>query len=269
MEKVVNAQSTTEQFISAGEIDALLTASAINQELERYGSGQILPEVLDRAKKIFAILLVLGRLETLKQMLKSGLNDNDLPFQLSRHQEKNQRFSEFFLNFVEWDVKTQELFMNTQWTFLAPVFRDGEHQKLENDLRLPFINKKLLGSGSYGRVYSVTIPSECFSFKLLEAHSSTKVSLRLGDDLTRGLMQRHKGHVFAVKHFTQDTKEENSPTFKSELAVMKSIQSSEISHITRFYLIFPLAEKDLSNSGHIHDRLRPRLSGALTRWLAS
>ena len=175
LEKIVNAENAEEQFIPAGDIHAVLTAGSVKQELQRYKMERLLPEVFTQAKRLFAILLVIGRLDALRRMVKAGLSDADLPLTMYGYLEKNQPHSDFFSSFVEWNIKAHERFVGTQWTFLAPIFKDGEHQKLDDSARLPFTNTKLLGNGSYGEISRITIHGDHYEFQMPKVQLAMKV----------------------------------------------------------------------------------------------
>ena len=69
------------------------------------------------------------------------------------------------------------------------------------------------------------------------------------------MLMQSQDHVFAVKEFTQDTKEANSRIFKNEKAILSSMRSSDVDRVIRilasfehrgnYYMILPLAKGNL------------------------
>ena len=65
-------------------------------------------------------------------------------------------------------------FFKFQWTMFAPVFSEGEHLKLDFDVRLLFIETESI---AYGGVHRVTIHSDHETFDRLRSPTQQKVSL--------------------------------------------------------------------------------------------
>lgn len=175
--RMITAHAVDVQFIPAGDMHAVFTADAVRQVLKRYNLEHLFPEVFNYAKKIFGILVMIDRMDYLVQIVKAGLRDSDLPLATYDYLESNQPFSGFFSNFVEWDTETPGLFMNHQWKFLAPIFMDGEHQKLEDSATLPFIKIEPLGSGSYSKVYRIEIHGDHYNFNMPRFQDNMNVSI--------------------------------------------------------------------------------------------
>lgn len=174
--RVQKVLETDEQFIPAGDLDKVLTGQAIKMELQSQGLGDVSKYVFRHAKRIFAILLVIRKLDALKDLIEESLGDEVLPIAVSVDGlPKDKKLQSAF---SEWDLDTRKQFADFQWTLLAPVFSEGMHLKLHDDARLPFIRTEPIANGAYGGVHSVEIHCNHSSFMKFESPMSTEVSLK-------------------------------------------------------------------------------------------
>ena len=144
-----------DQFIPAGDLSEVLTSHAIEGELKSYGLKHLSSFVFLRARKIFAILLVIGKLDALQDLIKEEIGDELLPLAISATNSLED--NKLPPAFSKWDFDTKQRFFEVQWTLLAPVFLRGKHLKLDDDARLPFTHTEPIANGAYGGVHSVEI----------------------------------------------------------------------------------------------------------------
>lgn len=176
LRKVKRVFDTDENFIPAGDFEQVLTCRAIKAELQSHGLEDLYSFVYKRAKKIFAILLVICKLDALHDFVKEDLGDELLPVADSALESlSDERLQAAFSN---WDLDTRKQFSEVQWTVLVPVFSEAEHLKLDDNARLPFIETNTIASGSFGSVHRVEIHSDHDNFVKLESPSSKWVRLR-------------------------------------------------------------------------------------------
>ena len=113
--------------------------------------------VFPRATKVFAILLVIHRLDLIRDLVKSGVGDEHLPLQVLN--VTMSKDNALHLASLKWDIATKEHFYKFQWTVLAPKFLEREHLCFDDDAIIPFIETKPIASGGFGGVHKVKIHS--------------------------------------------------------------------------------------------------------------
>ncbi len=186
--KLQNVLGTDDQFIPAGDLDEVLTSHAIEDELESYGLNHLSSIVFLRARKIFAILLVIGKLDALQDLIKEEIGDVLLP--LANSATNSLEDNKPPLAFSKWDSDTRQRFFEIQWTLLAPVFLEGKHLKLDDDARLPFTHTEPIANGAFGGVHSVEIHRDhARFFEDFGSPVNQKVSLILQSDCRWSIMK--------------------------------------------------------------------------------
>jgi hypothetical protein len=130
-----SAQTEQAPFVPIDAVDRLVTADAIKRALAPpavYGlppTEDVISKILRKAKRLFAILTYIDRLDQLQVILEKHWSDAELPItalNISRLSLENDRF---FL----------DQFQEKQYLFLAPVFtRLGEHIEVLPRSPLPF-----------------------------------------------------------------------------------------------------------------------------------
>ena len=177
--KFENVFDTDEHFIPAGDLEQVLTGHAIKAELQRHGLEDLYPFVCQRAKKLFAILLVIRKLDALQNLIKEDLGDELLPVVDSALESlTDERLRAAFSG---WDLDTRKGFFEMQWTVLVPVFFEAEHLKLDDNARLPFIKTNRIASGGFGSVHRVEIHRDHEKFEKFGSPTSEKVGLWTSD----------------------------------------------------------------------------------------
>lgn len=132
----------------------------------------LVDEIFQHAKKIFAILVLMGDPRTIRPMLKIGLTDEYLPLS---YQETNDRTRSTILVSMK-DGKQFNLsgiftppklraFHGGQWAVQAPIFDTyGQHFVLEAKCPLPLTTCGKMGDAP-GQVYKATIHSAHFRIR--------------------------------------------------------------------------------------------------------
>jgi hypothetical protein len=161
----------TQYFLPEGVLEGLLSERAVTGVLEPYKSKlQIdIPElthfVQKKAKKMFAILVYIQKAILIQDFYKNKLTDESLPLQYqSGNNEHTSEYNTRARNRIlqslseglkgldidrdtfrprKWSEITTEDFCNIhQWTFLAPVFKEGKFRyQFHEHIRMPFLKK--------------------------------------------------------------------------------------------------------------------------------
>lgn len=226
---------TDERFIPAGDLEQVLTSHAIKAALQSHGLEDLYSFVYQRAKRTFAILLVVRKLDALQDLIREDWGDEFLPVvDAALISRSDKRLPAAF---SEWDLDTRKRFSDIQWAVLVPVFSEAQHLKLDDNARLPFIKTDMIASGAFGTVSCVEIHRDHEQFEKFESPTN------------------EKGRVYALKQFSQVKAHDNRRAFDRELAVLRSLRSSGHDHIMgywasfeqqgRYSIIFPLAEENL------------------------
>ncbi|KAL9071967.1 MAG: hypothetical protein Q9161_003899 [Pseudevernia consocians] len=179
--KLQKVFDTDEQFLPASDLDEILTSHAIEGELLSHGLEDVSSFVFRRAKKIFAILVVIRQLDVLQDLIKEELGDELLP--LANPATSSLEDNKLRSALSKWDLDTIKGFFEFQWTLLSPIFSEGKHLKLDDDAILPFIKSEPIANGAYGGVHCVEIHSDHEIFEKLRSPTSQKVSLRSPEQL--------------------------------------------------------------------------------------
>ena len=177
--KFEKVYDTDEHFIPAGDLEQVLTGHAIKAELQRHDLKDLLPFVCQRAKKFFAILLMIRKLDALQNLFKEDLGDEILPVVDSALESLTD--ARLRAAFSGWDLDTRKELSETQWTVLVPVLFEAEHLKLDDNARLPFIKTDEIASGRFGGVHRVEIHRDHEQFEKLGSPTSLKVGLWTSD----------------------------------------------------------------------------------------
>jgi hypothetical protein len=148
-----------QRFLPLDALDAIITAERLDAALpavSSFTSSKSTKNIARHARKVFAILLLIGEPLSIRDLLKQGLRDQDLP--LSAGVESKMRGSLTATDgrmFKAWKTaaKASE-FLEKQWLVQAPVFGTaGQHFKLDNKCAMPFIDADEIATGSFGRVF--------------------------------------------------------------------------------------------------------------------
>lgn len=133
-----------------------------------------LPEkILQQAKMVFAILVLMGEPRAINGLLQEGLTDEHLPLQakkVNNHNVVESVHGKIFKSFDAWGNEARvEEFLDKQWLVQAPVLDPtGEHIVLDPKCALPFkcIDQKA-ERGALSIVYKGTLhPAHQKGFKV-------------------------------------------------------------------------------------------------------
>ncbi|KAL8785702.1 MAG: hypothetical protein Q9195_008525 [Heterodermia aff. obscurata] len=243
--KCQDSSDTAECFIASSDLEELLTKHAIEEELQRCKVEVPSSSVFPQATKVFAILLVIHRLDLIGDLLKSGVGDEHLPLQaLNVTQSRDNALHSASL---KWDVDTTRRFRNSQWIVLAPTFVEKEHLCLDDNARIPFIETKPIASGGFGGVHKVKIHSAHNNFG---GPDNKGVSLACSRNVISA--ESPQANEYAVKQFVGQDAASSQRAFNHELSILKSLNHDHIvtllgsfQYRNLYSMIFPLAREDL------------------------
>ncbi|CAI0642011.1 unnamed protein product [Colletotrichum noveboracense] len=223
------------RFLPCDVVDSIITRENLKDEISSGWKSRLsrddMPSKISRnGKKLFAILLIIGEKHKIKDLLKEGITDNDLPFSGStepnsggiRTSDPNKEVH----SFRQWEEAKTNLFLRSQWIVLAPVLEtDGATITVDPLCPLPFIK----GDTVHGPHHSIVYKSVLHS-----AHQ------------THHLPGRTTNLVVAVKQL------ENAIHFIKERKNLEDIRSLNHPHIIQhlncfdceksFFISFPWAE---------------------------
>ncbi len=143
-------------FIPFSELKKLFTRDKVYELLRQYDIhfhliNETVDRVLDGGLRTFAVLGAVQDIGSITRFIKedqfSGVSlDARLPLQ-------GTDISRYFSN-----PEKGKLFLRRQWSFLAPVFSENRScRKLDDRIILPFLHKKLVDKGGFGKVYRISV----------------------------------------------------------------------------------------------------------------
>jgi serine/threonine protein kinase len=158
--------------------DSGFTATAL-KFLHLSNDNQLPGRVVDRARRVFAILVLIGEADAIKPLLDDGLTDDQLPLRLDDEGSTPISRSGLALNsFAMMSEQRVIDFVDKQWTVLAPVFdASGQHAELDRRCPLPFEDTEQTGHESTRAIYKTKLhPAHYFGPNLFESmdHVATK-----------------------------------------------------------------------------------------------
>ncbi|RYC59326.1 hypothetical protein CHU98_g6896 [Xylaria longipes] len=131
-------------------------------------------------RKIFTILVLIEKADTIQEFLREGIHDGDLPlmklerdgkpgiFEFGRKSEEGKAAHSLkcFKGFSRMNFMN---FEDYQWAVLAPIFgrprpKDVRHYNLEDQTILPFIEEEEVSEGGFGRISRVKIHPDHHNF---------------------------------------------------------------------------------------------------------
>ncbi|KAK4458717.1 kinase-like domain-containing protein [Cladorrhinum samala] len=214
--------------------------------------------------KIFAILLLMGKPELIKDFLKEGLCDDDLPFEKvdpdiettrikfwlrpKRNGNKDQRPVPAFIR--RWPASYLGPFADFQWSVLAPFLQTDEQQWREpfpDDTILPFTSEQRLHGGTKNRpeILKVEIHPEHHDF-----------------DKTN--------NIFVIKKISID----HEKVFLQELRVLNRLKHDHViglfaayQHRQHYLMVLPCAKCNLAEYWE-KENTRPVQNHATLAWIA-
>jgi hypothetical protein len=149
------------RYVPCNEFDLLITEGTVKSELIRAGmqseiTTHLIRYILDHAKKIFAVLVMIDEPQWIKELVIEGMQDTDLPIgteAIIRDEQVHHIVCSFYPDSETLDKRHSwatlqgkrllavDRFCSYQWRFLAPVFTSGSYKYfLHPDCPLPFIH---------------------------------------------------------------------------------------------------------------------------------
>ncbi|KAJ8129324.1 hypothetical protein O1611_g4308 [Lasiodiplodia mahajangana] len=235
-----------EDFLPSDALDEILTKSAIQDVLgpklqcTNDDMEFIVARILDKNaalgyKKIFAILVLIGKAKYIKYFIKEGIRDRDLPVEYADLTRRLDNCKQHHL----------DIFCKRQWSVFVPVLDftlNGGVTKYSAHERLPFLERERIGSHAYGTLMKVRI---------------------------------HPGHIrgnssqasyFAVKEFWLDSR----PRWEDELNALQHFSGQHAGHEhlikllfayehegVGLFLVFPRADGNLNEYWELNSSPRP------------
>ncbi|KAK1826464.1 putative Serine/threonine-protein kinase, partial [Podospora conica] len=236
----------------------------------RHRAGGAKKVKVETYRKVFAILVLIGKPESVVKFLQARVSDADLPlvrlrspatgdWSMRRHRDLTKELGCFKTDWCELELRN---FDHWQWTTLSPFFalskgKEVNHYRLQDEITLPFVDehigynehpnkpatKELLGGG--GRVFKVRIHPEHHSF-----HGILQVEAGEATTDTTSIPPLCNC-LFAVKELHSHDR----TNFKQEVDTLKKFSNNAHMHLITllatyeqrgaYFLIFPRAEADL------------------------
>ena len=139
-------------FIDPKDIHSILTRDVILHAILECSfpihlHAHLADEIFQRGVKVFAILIHIGKPDSMTKFLERNDLDARLPFS-----------QEQLSDILQGDGK---LFLRSQWDFLPHIFQRDHHQHIPDSHVLPFLIEKTLDEleGGFGAISEVTIAS--------------------------------------------------------------------------------------------------------------
>src|SRR5579871_1983024 len=163
-------------FLPLSDLNEKITRDSVKGQLpclETFCHRNLPNKILQQAKKVFAILVLMYEPHKIKGLLQDGLTDDQLPLQAKKINNNNVVESvhgKIFKSFNTWRNEARvEDFLEKQWLVQAPVFDPtGKHFVLDLKCALPFkcIDQKA-EKGALSIVYKGTLhPAHQEGFKV-------------------------------------------------------------------------------------------------------
>lgn len=163
--KYLKCPLSTNRFLPVNVLDEEITEENVKAEIPKKLSNFLKPHlpstVVHQARKVFAILVIVGEPEAIKYLLAEGITDEDLPLSRKDGDEDDNNLvpssdnGKIFRSFADWeDERRVEYFLDKQWMVLAPVLDfSGRDMKLSVRSALPFQAVDPVGHSNVVTVY--------------------------------------------------------------------------------------------------------------------
>lgn len=157
----------THRFIPADALDRIVTKRAIHEELDRVTDlsasdiSLLSHTTWEYARKIFAILVCIGKGKLVSSFLSEGITDADLPISIPKGSSQQKKWITPIETCGGWSSRELDDFSRVQWYFLAPIFTKlrTQHYELDDNCVMPFIKdtEHEARSGGFSDVWEVVI----------------------------------------------------------------------------------------------------------------
>ena len=152
--RAANTNYQNRKFVSEISLYRLMQKDSIrailaNLGTEPYHLDELVEKIFKRARKVFAILLLVGHGEAISAMDKHDGLDAKLPLTEGRLEE------------ILGDAILASDFYEKQWEFITPIFSRTLLPRLfESETILPFLAQDFNGKGHFGDVFRYDIHLE-------------------------------------------------------------------------------------------------------------
>ena len=146
----------------------------LDSKLAVYHLEELVHDVLEGARQIFGILILVRRPECISNFIR---NDR-FQYQLSHLDHKTPFQYEILGKILPKDIATD--FYETQWEFTAPVFtRRVLPRFLEEDTVMPFLKDTIVGEGGFGVIHEIEIHPFHEKFGITDVQTVCRTTLEL------------------------------------------------------------------------------------------
>ena len=148
--KYHKSRFSEQQFLPLDIVDEQITEDAIKAELsrktpDRFRNRTLFSQVVEQAKKVFAVLVIIGEAQAIEALLQEGITDKHLPLSRRGDDENDDVLvshdGKAFPSFSQWedDIRVDE-FLDKQWIVQAPVLEySSDELKFSNKHAMPFL----------------------------------------------------------------------------------------------------------------------------------
>ncbi|KAF2477885.1 kinase-like protein, partial [Lindgomyces ingoldianus] len=269
-------------FIPVDRLDEIVTEQTIRKELKTLSVGQkkdrhTLAGQIWRApsskqkttrRKIFAVLALMQKIDSILDFIEEGVYDNRLPFVYAEDQvevccKKTGQPIKLFQDKARWKPHEKDLFQTYQWWMMTPYFQlscEGEktvrRMPVEDLAVLPFTDVKTTSEGGFSVVRKVKIHSahhNAQDFSVQPVHFAVK-TLNFQAD-ANDLENQEVQSLIRLNN-------ENHPNL---IRLLMTFQ-----HKKHLHLVFPWADGNLQDfwSKKYPDPNYPLRDYDLARWMA-
>lgn len=144
--ELIKCPITRQLFLPLHVLEEEITAKTIR--VNGHVSNPARAEQIAReARKVFAILLLIGRQDAIGRLHSDGLTDEYLPLERGKGDtecvlKSCQNQTKLFKEFRSWDSPAINYFLEKQWQVQAPVFdAAGGNFKLSAECALPLVSE--------------------------------------------------------------------------------------------------------------------------------
>jgi hypothetical protein len=160
-----------EEFLPYNKLGELVTRNKVLSAFEHANildAEDLVDFVLNNARRIFLILVMMERISLLRGLQDNGVDDDSLPIGFDKENKEHCGYSlegprydrPQFTVFNEWKRIDRMLFETNQWKFTAPVFGGSTFRfQFSPNRRLPFMKvaAKPASSGFFSEVSRIEI----------------------------------------------------------------------------------------------------------------
>lgn len=236
-------------FIPFDELKKLFTRDRVYEllrqhDIEFHLVDEIVGRVLTGGLKTFAVLGAVQDIGSITRFIKKDqLSGDHLDARLPL---KDTDISLYFSN-----PDKGKLFLRRQWSFLAPVFSENlSCRELDDRIILPFLHRKFVAEGGFGKVYRVTIDASHYL-----SNTSVKVSTQAILENTQDQSKSKQSLDLICKQLERPDEGTLVKEFEHEVSILSALRCLQhpniIPLVTAFSkgathsFLFPVADGDL------------------------